>query len=144
MFDSRVIVEYLDTLSPVGKLIPQQGRERAEVKTWEALADGVMDAGVLWRLEATWSGRADGERSAAWIERQRAKVEGGIAAMAKGLNDKPFCSGIHLSLSDIAVGCALGWIGLRFPEIDWRSQHSNLAKLYDKLLLRPSFIDTQP
>ena len=144
MFDSRVIVEYLDTLSPVGKLIPQQGRERAEVKTWEALADGVMDAGVLWRLEATWSGRSDGERSAAWIERQRAKVEGGIAAMAKGLNDKPFCSGIHLSLSDIAVGCALGWIGFRFPEIDWRSQHSNLAKLYDKLLLRPSFIDTQP
>jgi len=144
MFDSRVIVEYLDTLSPVGKLIPQQGRERAEVKTWEALADGVMDAGVLWRLESTWTGRGDGERSAAWIERQRAKVEGGIAAMAKGLSDKPFCSGIHLSLSDIAVGCALGWVGFRFPEIDWRGQHSTLAKLYDKLMLRPSFIDTQP
>ena len=84
MFDSRVIVEYIDTLSPVGKLIPQQSRERAEVKTWEALADGVMDAGVLWRLEATWSGRADAERSAAWIERQRAKVQAGVAAMAKG------------------------------------------------------------
>lgn len=42
------------------------------------------------------------------------------------------------------MGCALGWLGLRFPEIDWRSQHTNLAKLYDKLLLRPSFIDTQP
>lgn len=144
MFDSRVIVEYLDTLSPVGKLIPQQGRERAEVKTWEALADGVMDAGVLWRLEATWSGRGDGERSATWIERQRAKVEGGIAAMAKGLGDKPFCSGIHLSLSDIAVGCALGWVGFRFPEIDWRGEHANLGRLYDKLMLRPSFIDTQP
>ncbi|NVM89205.1 glutathione S-transferase N-terminal domain-containing protein [Variovorax sp. SG517] len=144
MFDSRVIVEYLDTLSPVGKLIPQQGRERAEVKTWEALADGVMDAGVLWRLEATWSGRADGERSAAWIERQRAKVEDGVAAMAKGLGDKPFCSGIHLSLSDIAVGCTLGWLDLRFPEIDWRGDHANLAKLYDKLMLRPSFIDTKP
>ena len=144
MFDSRVIVEYLDTLSPVGKLIPQPGRERAEVKTWEALADGVMDAGVLWRLEATWSGRGDGERSATWIERQRAKVEGGIAAMSKGLGDKPFCSGIHLSLSDIAVGCALGWVGFRFPEIDWRGDHPNLAKLYDKLMLRPSFVDTQP
>ncbi|SEJ96959.1 glutathione S-transferase [Variovorax sp. OK605] len=144
MFDSRVIVEYLDTLSPVGKLIPQQGRERAEVKTWEALADGVMDAGVLWRLEATWTGRNDGERSAAWIERQRAKVEDGVAAMAKGLADKPFCSGIHLSLSDIAVGCTLGWLNLRFPEIDWRGDHSNLAKLYDKLMLRPSFIDTKP
>jgi glutathione S-transferase len=144
MFDSRVIVEYLDTLSPVGKLIPQQGRERAEVKTWEALADGVMDAGVLWRLEATWAGRNDGERSAAWIERQRAKVEDGVAAMAKGLADKPFCSGIHLSLSDIAVGCTLGWLALRFPEIDWRADHSNLARLYDKLMLRPSFIDTKP
>lgn len=144
MFDSRVIVEYLDTLSPVGKLIPQQGRERAEVKTWEALADGVMDAGVLWRLEATWAGRNDGERSAAWIERQRTKVEDGVAAMAKGLADKPFCSGIHLSLSDIAVGCTLGWLNLRFPEIDWRADHGNLAKLYDKLMLRPSFIDTQP
>jgi glutathione S-transferase len=144
MFDSRVIVEYLDTLSPVGKLIPQQSRERAEVKTWEALADGVMDAGVLWRLEATWSGRGDGERSAAWIERQRTKVLDGVAAMAKGLGDKPFCSGIHLSLSDIAVGCTLGWLNLRFPEIDWRADHANLGKLYDKLMLRPSFIDTQP
>ena len=144
MFDSRVIVEYLDTLSPVGKLIPQSGRERAEVKTWEALADGVMDAGVLWRLEGTWSGRADGERSQAWMDRQRGKVEAGIAAMAKGLGEKPFCIGIHLTLSDIAVGCALGWIGFRFPEIDWRTTHPNLKRLYDKLSLRPSFADTQP
>lgn len=144
MFDSRVIVEYLDTMSPVGKLIPQQSRERAEVKTWEALADGVMDAGVLWRLEATWAHRAEGERSQAWIDRQRGKVLGGIAAMAKGLGEKPFCSGIHLSLSDIAVGCALGWVGHRFPEIDWRGDYANLARLYDKLMLRPSFADTKP
>jgi glutathione S-transferase len=113
MFDSRVIVEYLDTLSPVGKLIPQSGRERAEVKTWEALADGVMDAGVLWRMEATWSGRADGERSQAWMDRQRGKVEAGIAAMAKGLGEKPFCIGIHLTLSDIAVGCVSAKLGRR-------------------------------
>ena len=144
MFDSRVIVEYLDTLSPVGKLIPQQGRERAEVKTWEALADGVMDAGVLWRLEAAWTGRADGERSQAWMDRQRAKVVAGISAMSKGLGDKPFCSGVHLSLSDIAVGCALGWIDLRFPEIEWRADHPRLVKLMDKLMLRPSFADTRP
>ncbi|MGR4868670.1 glutathione S-transferase N-terminal domain-containing protein [Variovorax sp. LARHSF232] len=144
MFDSRVIVEYLDTLSPVGKLIPSQGRERAEVKTWEALADGVLDAGVLWRLEATWPKRADGERSQAWMERQRTKVLAGVDAMAKGLGDKPFCSGIHLSLSDISVGCALGWLGFRFPEIDWRGEHANLGRLYDKLMQRPSFADTQP
>jgi glutathione S-transferase len=144
MFDSRVIVEYLDTLSPVGKLIPQQSRERAEVKTWEALADGVMDAGLLLRMEATWVHRADSERSQAWMDRQRGKINAGIAAMAKGLGDKPFCSGIHLSLSDIAVGCVLGWLDYRFPEIDWRADHANLAKLFDKLMLRPSFADTKP
>lgn len=144
MFDSRVIVEYLDTLSPVGKLIPQQSRERAEVKTWEALADGVMDAGLLLRMEATWVHRAESERSQAWMDRQRGKINHGIAAMAKGLADKPFCSGIHLSLSDIAVGCVLGWLDYRFPEIDWRADHSNLVRLYDKLMLRPSFADTKP
>ncbi len=144
MFDSRVIVEYLDTLSPVGKLIPASGRERAEVKTWEALADGVLDAGVLARLEATWAGRQDGERSQAWMERQLGKVRAGLQAMSQGLGDKPYCSGIHLSLSDIAVGCALGWLEFRFPQIAWRADHPNLARLMDKLMQRQSFIDTQP
>ena len=144
VFDSRVIVEYLDTLSPVGKLIPGTGRERAEVKTWEALADGVLDAGVLARLEATWAGRQDGERSQAWMARQLGKVRAGLQAMSQGLGDKPFCSGIHLSLSDIAVGCALGWLEFRFPEVPWRTEHPNLARLMDKLMQRPSFADTRP
>ena len=144
VFDSRVIVEYLDTLSPVGKLIPQPGRERAEVKTWEALADGVVDAAILARLEATWAHRAEGERSRAWIDRQLGKVHAGIGAMARGLGDKPYCSAIHLSLSDIAVGCALGWLEFRFPDIGWRAEHANLARLADKLALRPSFADTAP
>ncbi|MDR2852102.1 MAG: glutathione S-transferase N-terminal domain-containing protein [Burkholderiaceae bacterium] len=144
LYDSRVIVEYLDTLSPVGKLIPASGRERAGVKMWEALADGVLDAGVLWRLEATWPKRSEGERSATWMARQRKKVEEGIAAMAKGLGEKPFCSGISMTLSDIGVGCALGWISFRHPEIDWRNRFQNLVRLYDKLMRRPSFADTQP
>ena len=92
LFDSRVIVEYLDTLSPVGKLIPAVGRERAEVKTWEALADGVLDALILARLEANWAGRTKAQRSQAWIDRQMAKVHASLEAMAKGLGDKPFCS----------------------------------------------------
>ena len=144
VFDSRVIVEYLDTLSPVGRLIPTQGRERAEVKTWEALADGVMDAGVLARLEAGWAHRAEGERSQAWIDRQLGKVHAGLKAISQGLGDKPYCSGIHLSLSDIAVGCALGWLEFRFPDIAWRNHHPNLARLQDKLMQRASFADTQP
>ena len=144
VFDSRVIVEYLDTLSPVGKLIPSQGRERAEVKTWEALGDGLIDAAILARLEATWAGRTDVQRSDAWTARQMGKITAALIAMSTGLGDKPFCSGIHLSLSDIAVGCALAYLDLRFAHIDWRGAHPNLAKLQEKLMLRPSFVDTQP
>ncbi|HUR88410.1 MAG TPA: glutathione S-transferase N-terminal domain-containing protein [Ramlibacter sp.] len=144
LFDSRVIVEYLDTLSPVGKLIPAVGRERAEVKTWEALADGVLDASIAARLEANWPGRKKNERSQAWIDRQLAKVNGSLKAMGQGLGDKPFCAGIYLSLADISVGCALGYLDFRFPQIDWRSAHPNLARLHDKLMTRPSFIDTKP
>jgi glutathione S-transferase len=144
VFDSRVIVEYLDALSPVGKLIPGSGRERAEVRTWEALADGVMDAAILARLEATWAGRAPAERSAAWIERQMGKIDAALAAMAKGLGDKPFCAGIHLTLADIAVGCALGYLDHRFPQVAWRRHHLSLARLADKLAQRQSFIDSAP
>jgi glutathione S-transferase len=144
LFDSRVIVEYLDTLSPVGKLIPGVGRERAEVKTWEALADGIMDAAILARLEATWPHRQAFERSQAWIDRQLGKVHNGVQAIATGLSDKAFCCGIHLSLADISVGCALGYLDFRFPEIDWRKDRPELEKLYTKLMQRASFIDTQP
>lgn len=144
LFDSRVIVEYLDTLSPVGKLIPAVGRERAEVKTWEALADGVLDALVLARLESHWSGRGKGEKCQAWIDRQLEKTQASLKAMSQGLGDKPFCAGIYLSLADIAVGCALGYIDFRFPEIDWRQSYPNLAKLQDKLMQRASFADTRP
>ena len=144
VFDSRVIVEYLDTLSPVGKLIPPSGRERAETKTWEALADGLLDASILARLEATWPGRTAEQRSQAWINRQMDKIQAALKAMSQGLGDKPFCSGVHFSLSDVATGCALGYLDFRFPEINWRKDHPNLQKLSDKLALRQSFVDTSP
>lgn len=144
VFDSRVIVEYVDTLSPVGKLIPDRGRERTEVRTWEALADGVLDAAILARLEQTWAGRSEGQRSAAWISRQMDKVHASLAAMSQGLGDKPFCSGIHFSLADIATGCALGYLDFRFGHIDWRAQYPNLERLAAKLAQRQSFIDTLP
>lgn len=144
VFDSRVIVEYLDTLSPVGKLIPAQGRERAEVKTWEALADGVMDAALLARMEAIWPERRDEQRCQAWIDRQLGKIDAALKAMSHGLGDKPFCSGIHFSLSDVAVGCALGYLTFRFPQIEWRTTYPNLARLSDKLALRQSFMETRP
>ncbi|NUZ04532.1 glutathione S-transferase family protein [Piscinibacter koreensis] len=144
VFDSRVIVEYLDTRSPVSRLIPESNRERTEVRTWEALADGVLDASILARLEATWPGRTPEQRCQAWIDRQMVRIRSSLEAMATGLGDKPFCTGIHLSLADIAVGCALGYLDFRFPEINWRNNHANLARLAEKLNVRQSFIDTAP
>lgn len=144
VFDSRVIVEYLDTRSPVSRLIPESSRERTEVRTWEALADGLLDAAILARLEQTWPGRTAEQRSPAWIDRQMGKIDACIGAISTGLADKPWCSGIHLSLADIAVGCALGYLDFRFPAVAWREPHANLARLTDKLFARQSFIDTLP
>lgn len=144
VFDSRVIVEYVDTLSPVGKLIPLSGRERVEVKTWEALADGLLDAAILARMEATWAGRTPEQRSQAWIGRQMSKITASLQAMGKGLADKNWCANNHYTLADVAVGCALGYLDFRFPELNWRADHPNLDALLSRLNQRASFADTAP
>lgn len=144
IFDSRVIVEYVDTLSPVGKLIPVSGRERAEVRTWEALADGLLDAAILARLENTWSGRTAEQRSPAWVEHQMKKIHASLSAMSHALADKTWCAQNHYSLADIAVGCSLSYLDFRFPEINWRDSYPNLGALLGKLSQRSSFIETAP
>jgi glutathione S-transferase len=142
IYDSRVIVEYVDTLTPVSRLIPQGGRERLEVRCWEALADALLDAALLARLEHTQ--REAHERSERWVQRQLGKIDAALAAMSNGLADRPWCSGNHYSLADVAVGCALSYLDFRFPEINWRERHQNLATYHEKLAKRQSFIDTEP
>ena len=126
LFDSRVIVEYLDSVTPNNRLFPQPTRERIQVKRWEALADGVADAAAAAYLEAK---RAPGERSASWIERQRGKIDLALKAMAEELGEAPWCHGNGLTLADIACGCALGYLVFRFADIDWRTPYPNLARL---------------
>ena len=145
VFDSRVIVEYLDSLSPVGKLLPAAGRDRIAVKTWEALADGLMDAAISARLEKTWAGRSDAQRSPAWIERKLGQVQNTLAAMSAALGDQAFCFGVNLSLADIAVVCALDWLDFRFPELHrWHEQYPNLAQLQNRCAARASFEQSKP
>lgn len=141
LFDSRVIVEYIDSVTPNNKLIPAPSRERTEVKRWEALADGICDAAAAVFLEAK---RPPAQQSADWIARQRDKITRGLEFMAEELGEKPFCMGTHLSLADIAVGAALGYLCFRFADIDWQAAHPNLGKLYAKLMQRPSLADTVP
>jgi glutathione S-transferase len=106
------------------------------------LADGVVDAAVLVRLERTQ--RPAELQSEAWIERQMGKVSAGLQAMSERLGEQAFCMGNHYTLADVAVGCALGWLSFRFPQIGWRDDYPNLARLFDKLSERPSFKDTVP
>jgi len=141
IFDSPVIVEYLDNLSPNNKLFPQTSRERVEVKRWEALSDGVLDSAVNVRLEMQ---RPEKQQSAKWMASERAVIDRALEMMAKELGENPWCMGTPFTFADVAVGCALGYLDFRFPDIDWRGRHANLARLHDKLMQRPSFADTVP
>ncbi|MDO8932711.1 MAG: glutathione S-transferase [Rhodocyclaceae bacterium] len=141
LFDSRVIVEYLDNMTPNNKLIPASGRERITVKRWEALADGICDAAAAAFLEAK---RPKKQQSQEWIDRQRGKIMLGLEALSEEVGESPWCCGNSLCLADVAVGSALGYLAFRFADIDWPTQHANLGKLYDKLMLRPSFAETVP
>ena len=141
MIDSRVMAEYLDTLTPVCKLLPANSRDRADVKCWEALADGILDAAITVRLERL---RPIELQSEDWVARQQGKVKLGLAALSDKLGELPYCMGKNYSLADVAVGCTLGWLAFRFPDIGWRDDHANLARLFDKLSERQSFKDTFP
>lgn len=141
IFDSPVIVEYLDNLAPNNKLFPQTNRERIEVKRWEALSDGLLDAAVAIRLESL---RPESQRSDSAIRRERAVIDSALAMMASELGEKHWCMGTPFTFADVAVGCALGYLDFRFPDIEWRSSHPNLGRLHEQLMQRPSFADALP
>jgi len=141
LFDSRVIVQYLDTVSPVSRLIPDTGRQRIAVKRWEALADGLCDAAAAIVIERR---RPAGQLSPEWIERQRAKIDLALRELAHDLGERAWCNGEAYSLADIATGCALAYLDLRHPDLDWRERYPNLVKLAEKLAKRTSFVETAP
>jgi glutathione S-transferase len=141
VFDSRVIVEYLDYVSPVGHLIPSEPKSRMVVRGVEALADGVTDAAVLMFMEKK---RAAEHQSSDWLVLQEKAMFRGLEALSEALGEKPWYLGNSMTLADIACGCMLGYLDLRFAEIDWRTTHPNLARLAEKLATRPSFVETVP
>lgn len=142
LYDSRVICEYLDSFPPANSLIPTPLAERIETRRWEALADGVLEAGVLVRLEHTQ--REPAQRSEKWLARQRGKVMAGLDAMATDLGENEWCVAGRFTLADITLGCALGWLAFRLTDMDWRSNHPNLSRHLEQLSKRPSFASTIP
>ena len=141
LYDSRVIVEYIDLVSPVSRLIPEPARQRIVVKKWEALADGVCDAAATIVIERRRPGNL---QSAEWIDRQRRKIREGAAELSRELGERAWCYGEAYSLADIATGCALGYLDLRHAELEWRKIYPNLERLAEKLGKRASFADTIP
>ncbi len=142
LYDSRVIVEFLDSVSPISRLIPDGTRDRVAVRRWEALADGVLDAGILIRYELA---RPPAEQSGDWIAKQLARMHRGMRAMEEDFADRPWCQGERYSLADIAVGCCFGYLEFRRPGgVDWRAGYPQLARHYEKLMERPAFADTAP
>ena len=137
LFDSRVIVEYLDGLTPSPRLIPTEFEDRVRVRRWEALADGLCDAAVA--IVAENRRPIETERSLAFIEKQRSKIERTIAEMASALGDAKFCHGASMTLADLTMGVSLCYVDYRFPDISWRARYSRLARFVDTIAERPSF-----
>jgi glutathione S-transferase len=142
LYDSPVIVEHLDTLGSGPRLIPEAPAERIEVRRWEALGDGITEATV--NINHEYREPKEKQRAPEWFERQRAKIDRGLAVMEKDLGAGQFCFGGRFSLADIAAGYALGYLDFALAEVEWRKGHPALARLAERLFARASFNSTDP
>ena len=141
VYDSKVIVEYLDNRAPGTHLIPQDNTSKMITRRWESLADGICDAAVAAMLEGR---REPAQQSQANIDKQLAKVMLGLEVLNLDITKKKWCVNETFSLADIALGCMLGYIDLRFKHLQWQDKFPNLAKHYSLLVKRPSFKQTMP
>lgn len=141
LYDSRVIVEYLDNHAPGTHLIPTNNTSKIAARRWEALADGVCDAAVSAMLEQR---KAPEKQSQANIDKQLEKVTRGLEVLNLDIIKKKWCVNETFGLADIALGCMLGYVDLRFKQLNWQDNYPNLAKHYSILIKRPSFKETMP
>jgi glutathione S-transferase len=137
LIESGVIVEYLDTLAG-GTIIPAQGPDRWRVKCTEALADGLMDSAILVRYETFL--RPAEKRWPEWIAGQQRKVNQALDA----LEGQAWLFDDTVDAGKIAVGCALGYLDLRFPDLGWRKTCETLGRWYDAFARRPAMEATKP
>ena len=141
LYDSSVIVDYLDQRTPISHLIPQETKPKFQVKRWESLSDGVCDAAVAVMLE---NRRPENLRDPAWIAKQMAKLGRGLQMLNDDLGDSEFCVADKFSLADIALGCLLGYLNLRFANFDIAKNYPNLNRHYHVMMARVSFQETAP
>lgn len=142
VYDSTMILDWLEIRYPLPPLMPVEPEDVLLVRRLEVLADGICDAVVLSVIENT---RDSQMRSEAWLARQESKIRAGISATADLVSaETQFLVAETFSRADIAVGAMLGYVSLRYPHVDWRREHPDLAQISDRLEERPSFKDTTP
>ncbi len=137
LYDSRVICEYLDSLHHGTRMFPQPGPARWTALRRQALADGIMDAGVLTRYETFV--RPQEARWDAWIDNQKQKFRRGLDA----LEHESASLGV-VDIGTLAIACALGYLDFRYPEEDWRSGRPRLGAWLEQFGQRPAIAQTAP
>jgi glutathione S-transferase len=137
--DSRVILDYLDHQHVGNPLIPREGSARWRRLTLASLADGIMDAAVLVRYEIAL--RAPEKHWDQWLDGQRDKIRRALALLEK---DAMAELASHFDIAAIGVACALGYLDLRHPDLDWREANPQLAAWYFEVSQRPSMLATMP
>lgn len=139
VYESSFILQWLELKHPRPALLPADVDAALDARRLEVLCDGICDAAVLTFFE-----RQRGQPSSEWLARQRRKIDGGLREMARLLGEREWAVGEGFTLGDIAIGAAVGYLSVRFPEIALRELHPNLAAHGDRMLQRPSFRDTVP
>ncbi len=138
LYDSRVILEYLDHLAGGGRIIPRDPAARFATLRLQALCDGILDACVLIVYESRY--RPEDKRVQAWLDRQADKVKRALDALEAApppLTPMP-------DVGEIALACVLGYRDLRFPGDDWRSRYPRLRAWLDKFSAQvPAFAATK-
>lgn len=132
IIESPAIIDYLNTVGTGIELIPAAGKERISALWWQALADGVKTATVALRFETLFHPEAT--RSQVYLDRQRVAITTAVEVANQHI--EALGTGFHVG--HIALGCALGYLDLRNPELGWRSDHAPLAAWYDNWCTRPS------
>lgn len=137
IYDSRVICEYLDTLHDGEKLIPAQGDARWQCLRLQALADGILEAGILRLMEKK---REAKNQSADWDKMQHASINRGLDYLESTISDWRD----DLNIAVITIACVLGWLDFRFAKENWRENRKMLATWFESFSKRPSMIKTAP
>lgn len=139
LYDSPVICEYLDTLHDGAKLFPPNGQARWIALRQQALGDGMLDAGLLGRYEVQ---RPKEYQWQDWKDAQLRKIRGAIAALEMEIESGEL--GGPLTIGQISIGCALGYLDFRHPSEEWRARHRQLSTWFEDFSKRKSMQVTVP